>query len=581
MSHPNPSTALATVVVDELARNGVTHVVLAPGSRSAPLAFAAAAHPGVVVHTEIDERSAGFLAVGMGRETGRPAAVLTTSGTAAVNLHPSVVEADLGRVPLLVLTADRPPELHDVGANQTIDQRHLFGGSVRWEGALGPAEDLPGANSWWRSVICRGVGEATGAPPGPVHLDLAFREPLVPLTDDGRSVASPFRSVTGGRGGGAPWTSRSPAPIPVVPLSDDVVAEERGLVVAGDLGPTVATGVIAGELAARLGWPLVAEPTAGTRPAQAISTAHHLFTHPRFVDEFRPEVVLVVGRAVLDRGLARLCRRTRVVVADPWGWPDPGRLAVEMLAGIPAPPGDVPARTSGWRRAWLGVERTVRQALDQALDGFETVTEPRVARDVAALLDGDDRLVVSSSMPIRDLDRFMAPGPVRVHANRGASGIDGFVSTVLGVAAGHGGRTLGLAGDLAMLHDASGLLVRPRPDAVFVVVNNDGGGIFSFLPQARFPDRFEELFAAPHGRSFQAMATFYGVGHHRVDEPDGLVAAVEGAFADGGIQIVEVATDRLRNVEVHDHLAQVATEALDRWLEDPVRARGHPSSPEV
>ncbi len=581
MSHPNPSTALAAVVVDELVRNGVVRFVVAPGSRSAPLALAVAAHADAELHVEVDERSAGFFALGIGRETGRPAAVLTTSGTAAVNLHPAIVEADSGRVPLVALTADRPPELHDVGANQTIDQRWLFGRSVRWSTVLGPAEDRPEANAWWRSAICRAVAETTGSLPGPVHLDLAFREPLVPLTDDGRTVAEVFSSPTAGRADGRPWTAHASPPIPVVALPREFVAVDRGLVVAGDLGPVPGAATVVDEVAARLGWPLVAEPTLGARPAQTITTASHLLAHPGFVETHRPEAVLVVGRAVLDRHVAAVVAQSEVVVADPWGWPDPGRRAVRMVTGLPEVALPVPPRRGGWRRSWLEAERVVRRSLDAALDTFDRPTEPRVARDVGASLGGGDRLVVASSMPVRDLDRFMVPGPVRIHANRGASGIDGFVSTVLGVAAAHEGRTVGLAGDLAMLHDASGFLVERRPAGVFVVVNNDGGGIFSFLPQARFPEHFEELFGTPHGRSFRVLAHLYGLGHRSIDAPGATVEAVEAAFAEGGTQIVEVVTDRRSNVEVHLQLEAVAREALDRWLEDRLRAPGRPSSPEA
>lgn len=567
MTVANPSTALALVVVDELVRNGVTRFVMAPGSRSTPLVLAAASHPDVVLHVEVDERSAGFFALGVGRETGRPAAVVTTSGSAAVNLHSALVEADHGRVPLLALTADRPPELHGVGANQTIGQQGLFGPSPRWATTLGPAEDRPQSNRWWRSSVCRAVAEASGAgsPPGPVHLNLAFREPLIPLTDDGRTAAAAFASPIDGRPEGEPWTRYRSGEVPTVVLPTSWVGEERGLVVAGDLGPCLPSAPVADALAARLGWPLLAEPTAGFRPSQTISPL--VVSHPGFADRYHPEVVLVVGRAVIDRDLDQLLARSDVLVADPWGWPDPRRSAVEMVAGIPSVPSEVPPRRSGWRRDWMEADRAVRAAVGRCLDGFNEPTEPRVARDVAAFLGEDDRLVVASSMPVRDLDRFMVPGRVRIHTNRGASGIDGFVSTVLGVASAHRGRTLGLAGDLAMLHDAGGLAVDPRPDAVFVVVDNDGGGIFSFLPQARLSEHFERLFGTPHGRSFAALARLHDAGYRRAAGPGEVGAALVEAFGEGGVQLVEVPGDRERNVAVHRRLAEVAAAALDGWLQ--------------
>jgi 2-succinyl-5-enolpyruvyl-6-hydroxy-3-cyclohexene-1-carboxylate synthase len=571
MSHANPSTALATVLVDELVRNGVGHLVLGPGSRSAPLAMAAAAHPAVQVHVHIDERSAGFAALGIGRATGAPAAVLTTSGTAAVNLHPAVVEAAAAAVPLIALTADRPPELRHAGANQTIDQVGLFGGAVRWFCEVGVPEDRPGSNAYWRSTVCRAVAAAVGlgGRGGPVHLNLAFRDPLVPASDDGRSSARPFASPTGGRPDGAPWTRLTrPEPGPAG-LSDRWTSVARGMVVAGDLGggrfvPSLAE---VDGLAARLGWPLVVEPPAGGRPAQVITTAHQLLGHPGFLDRYRPEAVLVLGRAGLSRNLAGLLATVPTIVADPGTWSDPARSAEEMLAGWPSPDIELGRRPDGeWRRGWLEAERVARAALDDALDAIDEPTEPRTARDAARSAVGG-RMVVASSMPVRDLDWYMHPGDVEIISNRGASGIDGFVATVLGVAAVSSRPVTALAGDLSVLHDAGGFLVDPRPDAVFVVVDNDGGGIFSFLPQAGFPEHFEQVFGTPHGRSFERLAAFHDLGFQAVERASGLVPAVEEARRAGGVHLVVVRTDRARNVEVHRELTAAVSRALDGWLD--------------
>ncbi|MFO7547800.1 MAG: 2-succinyl-5-enolpyruvyl-6-hydroxy-3-cyclohexene-1-carboxylic-acid synthase [Acidimicrobiia bacterium] len=570
MTLPNPSTALAAVLVDELSRNGVRHLVLGPGSRSAPVAMAAADHPDLGLHVHIDERSAGFAALGIGRASGAPAAVLTTSGTAAVNLHPAVVEADAAGVPLLVLTADRPPELRHTGANQTIDQIGLFGDAVRWFCEVGVAEDRPGSNPYWRSTVCRAVTEAFGhaGRGGPVHLNLAFRDPLVPASDDGRAVDRPFGSPTDGRPDGDAWTRRSRTGVGSVELSDRWTSVDRGLVVVGDLGgsPFGPTLSEIDGLAARLGWPLVVEPPAGGRPPQTISTAHHLLGHPGFTRRYRPEAALVLGRAGLSRNLAGLLAGVPTVVADPGTWSDPSRSAEEMLAAWPSiRPGPAGSRDGEWRRGWLEAERVARTALDTALDAGDEPTEPRVARDVARAAAGG-RLVVASSMPVRDLDWFMAPGDVEILSNRGASGIDGFVSTALGVAAVSGHPVTALAGDLSILHDAGGFLVEPRPDAVFVVIDNDGGGIFSFLPQAGFPEHFEQVFGTPRGRSFERLAAFHDLGFRPVDGAAELVPAVTDAHRAGGVHIVVVRGDRARNVEVHRRLTDSVSQALDEWL---------------
>ncbi len=256
-------------------------------------------------------------------------------------------------------------------------------------------------------------------------------------------------------------------------------------------------------------------------------------------------------------------------MADPFGWPDPERQGVELLAGIPVVVDpDLPAReASSWRRAWLDAERVARVAIDRRLDREPAPTEPRLARDVGRAMVGGDVLVVGSSMPVRDVDMFLAPGPFSIVSNRGASGIDGFVSTALGVACrAQEGSVVALGGDLSVLHDANGFLLAERPDAVFVIASNDGGGIFSFLPQARFPQHFERVFGTPHGRSFERLAAFHGLGFRRVEAADEVVAAIEDATEEGGVQLVEVPTDRAANVEFHRSVTADVHAALDRDL---------------
>lgn len=557
MSAPNVTVAAARILIDELCRNGVRHAVIAPGSRSAALAMAAAEHPDVSVAVEIDERSAGFLAIGIARELGRPAVVITTSGTAVTNLAPAVAEADIDCVPMILLTADRPPELHHVGANQTIDQVKVFGDRVRWFCGMGVPEPRADANAMWRSTVCQAVARATGAAgalSGPVHLNLPLREPSVPLTDDGRTRGLPFDSDTTGRPGSLPWT-RFGNPGRETAEPEVVDAERVVVAVAAD---THRRDLV--EVAASYGWVVIAEPQSGARTAGAITTAHHLLQDEGIAADLVADVVIEVGRVGLSRPVREFLDRAETRMVFDRRWVDPSRTAaVWGAAGIPRPA--VPRGEGRWLDTWRSLERKARAALDRALDD-SGLTEPRVARDAARSVPDNGRLVVASSMPIRDLDLAMGPSPVAVVANRGASGIDGFVSTALGVAAVTEGPTVALAGDLSILHDSNGFLVRPRPDAVFVVANNNGGGIFSFLPQAEFTDSFEQVFGTPHGVSFADLAGLHGLEHRSIDDPTELIPAVGGGIAKGGIHLIEIRTDRAANVEHHRALTRAVLSAL-------------------
>ncbi len=571
---PGPAAALGRVLVDELVRCGLTDLCLAPGSRSTPIVAAALAHPGLRVHVRIDERSAAFLALGLARGSGRPAAVVCTSGSAAANLHPAVVEADAARVPLLVLTADRPPELRHTGANQTIDQIGLYGRAVRWFCEVGPTEDVPGVVGYWRSTACHGWAAAIGAggPPGPVHLNLGLREPLVP------GIGDPFSQPTDGRPDGRPWTEvrrprRTPDPADLDDLAAEVSQAERGAVLVGDWnGPPAA--LIA--LAERLGWPLLAEPHSSARHPGGIAHSAWLLRHEGFAHAHRPDLVLTVGRVGLSRDLLSWLAGSRQVLIDPdAAWLDPVRQVGRIVAADPDLLADalldrVPARAAGeWLHSWRRADEAVARAVGQELERGAAATEPRVARDLAAALPDGAALVVASSMPIRDLDLVMAPRTgLRVIANRGASGIDGFVSTAIGVALAHDGPTYALAGDLSLLHDQNGLLVgrgEPRFSLVLVVVNNDGGGIFSLLPQADHLDEpvFERLFGTPHEVDLAAVAAAARCGHRRVQAAEDLVPAVQEAARRRGIQIVEVRTERGTNAALHHRLSDVARTALD------------------
>ncbi|MDE0234219.1 MAG: 2-succinyl-5-enolpyruvyl-6-hydroxy-3-cyclohexene-1-carboxylic-acid synthase [bacterium] len=565
-SHPNPSVALAEVVVDELVRGGVTRFTVSPGSRSAALARAAQDHPGAEVAVLIDERSAAYFAMGAGRVSGVPAAVITTSGSAVANLLPGVVEADASGVPLILLTADRPSELRNTGANQTIDQLELFGEAVRWFWEAGPAEDRPGSNAYWRASAARAVAEAQGwrGRPGPVHLNLSFREPTAPVSDDGRSRAEPFGSATEGRPDGRPWITARRAPEADLSFLEEVQRARRGVVVVGE--GAEGSGVFA-RLAERLGWPLVAEALSGVRRPPAISSYHHLLA--AFPAALKPDVALCFGKTGLSTSLAAVLSDpsvTQVVAGAPGRWADPDRAVMHMAAGsaqaVATALLDRVGEGSGapdWLGLWREAEAACRPVIDDILDHDDLPSEPRTARDLSAL--SLDTLVVGSSLPIREVEMFAPTTPARVLGNRGASGIDGLVSTALGAAWARPSRVACLTGDLALLHDSNGFLVDERPSCVLVVVNNDGGGIFNFLPHARHP-HFEKLFGTPHGLDFETLAAFHQLGYRRLARASELGPAVETAMAEGGVWLVEVRTHREETERLHRRIAEETARRL-------------------
>ncbi|HSK54188.1 MAG TPA: 2-succinyl-5-enolpyruvyl-6-hydroxy-3-cyclohexene-1-carboxylic-acid synthase [Jiangellales bacterium] len=557
----NPSTALATVLVDELVRGGVREAVLAPGSRSAPLALAlhaADAEASLRLHVRIDERSAAFLALGLARASGRPVPVLTTSGTAAANLHPAVLEASHGRVPLVLLTADRPPELRETGANQAVDQVGLYGSGVRFSQDVGVPEERAGQVAYWRALVGRALIAARGdldGDPGPVHLNLPLREPLLP--DGSRSSGWP--EPLDGRAGGAPWVSAADA---VRPGAVEVTDPDRPTVVVAGAGD----GGVGARLGAELGWPVLAEPVSGSFvPPVAVAAAPLLLGVGGWLADHRPGRVVVTGRPTLSRPVLRLLADESVEVWAVAGarYPDPGRSVARVVPGL-VPSGG--ARVAGaWAAAWVSAGEAVSRAVGEVLDAQAGPTGPGVARTVLACLPEGASLVVGASQPVRDL--HLAAGPrtgVRPYGNRGVSGIDGTVSTAVGVALARPGPAYALMGDLTFLHDANGLVVgpaEPRPDLTVVVVNDDGGGIFTLLEQGapRHAGAFERVFGTPHGVDLAALCSATGTGHVRVADLDGLVAELGRPE---GVRVVEVRVDRSAHRDLHARLRSVAAAAL-------------------
>jgi 2-succinyl-5-enolpyruvyl-6-hydroxy-3-cyclohexene-1-carboxylate synthase len=612
----DPGRRFALTLVDELARAGLAHACLAPGSRSAPLALALAEHPAVQVHVHVDERSAAYFAVGAAKRSGRPVAVLCTSGTAAANLHPAVLEADHARTPLLLLTADRPPELRGTGANQATDQLKLYGAAARWFCEVGLPTDGAAAGRYWRSLASRAWAAAGGPPAGPVHLNLAFAEPLVPPAPTVAPLppAPPAAAVapgtpalptpqTGGavpggtpgwprlggepapgRPGGAPWTATPtaagapPAPAEVAALAEAVRGAPRGVLVAG-WGAAPSPAAI-DAFAEASGWPVLADPLSGARRGpHAVSTYDGLLRAPRFAAAHRPQLAVRLGGGPTSKALAGwLDESVPQVLVDPTGgWPDPGRTASLRLVADPSallaavaaalrerPRPGPPA--GGWLAGWLEAERLARAAIDGLLDQWPEPFEGQVARDLVAALPDGATLVVGSSMPVRDVDAFARPRDgLRFVANRGLSGIDGFVATALGVAAAGEEPVAALCGDLTLLHDAASLLGaagRPR-GAVLVVCDNDGGGIFSFLPQAALPaELFEPLFGTPHGLDLAALAAAARLPCRQVEKAADLLPALHAALAAGGTQLLLVRGDRATNLARHRAVAEAVAAAV-------------------
>jgi 2-succinyl-5-enolpyruvyl-6-hydroxy-3-cyclohexene-1-carboxylate synthase len=594
---PNRNLALATALVDELARAGVRHFCVCPGSRSTPLAAALVAlrraDPGVRLWSQIDERSAGFFALGLAKATRAPAAVVCTSGTAAANLLPAVVEANLTAVPLVLLTADRPPELRDWGAAQTIDQVRLFGVHARWFAELPTPEPTPSALRHTRALGARAAAIAAGRPAGPVHLNVPFREPLEPepvAADRCAELAADPAAATG-RGSSAwsriSWPPARPDALVLQWLAARIATTPNGVIAAGPLAASDGLGAAALRLARAAGWPLLAEPTSQLRcGAHAVGpplvSAYDLFLrNEALAAELAPAVVLRLGAPLTSKPFAAWLARhgaAELWLVDPdERHADPTHRAAEVLRFDPE------ALCSGladelersgcrapvpWLARFAESDARARASLQRLLAADDRLLGVRAVAELAEALPAGTTLFVSNSLPVRDVDAAFPPSrrPLRVLANRGANGIDGIVSTALGAAAAGAGPLVLLTGDLALLHDLGGLAAAKRHGlaATIVVLHNDGGGIFSGLPVARHRDAvdFEALFSTPHGVDFAHAAALFGAQHVRAATVETFRLALKQAIGGPGLHLVEVPFDRERDVAVRRELfARAAREA--------------------
>ena len=575
------NTLWARAVVQELVRAGVSHAVVAPGSRSAPLALACAeAAAALRLFSVIDERTAGFFALGLALESGRPCAVVVTSGTAGAHLLPAVMEAWAAHVPLVVLTANRPWELQGFGAPQTVPQEELFGRFTRATAALTAPEATSSAFLHARALVARAVFRSRAAPRGPVHLDVPFREPLAPEPGEAEVVGLDALALEGREGSllASPAPSRRPPEEALTELRRRLAGTEKGLVVVGPRPETDGLAAAVLALANSYGYPVVADAASNVRwqgGAPVVGHADLLLRSSTLSTALRPELVLRLGGGLTSKRLGQWLEASgaeTVLLAEDDSVVDAAHrarlvLSGDLLATCVALTASSPPRRAPWAEAFLAADARADAALAKAFAASGPLSEPQLAHWLVSSLPKGARLVVGSSMPIRDVEAF-APSSaarIRVLANRGINGIDGTVSTALGVAAASGAPTVVLLGDLAFLHDLGALLIARRSaiPLTVVVANNDGGGIFSFLPVAGVGEAFEPLFATPHGLQLEHAGALFGARFSRVASAEQLSRALEVGLQ-GGLHLVEARVPaRAANVELHQALGERAARAAE------------------
>lgn len=571
--------ALASAFVEELARCGLRHAIVSPGSRSTPLAVALWRQPEIEVTVIVDERSAAFFALGAAQASGAPVAILCTSGTAAANYHPAICEADHSAVPLIALTADRPPELRGIGAGQAIDQLKLYGSSVRWFCEVGTHEADDAGLLHYRSTACRAFAAARGEPrPGPVHLNLAWREPLSPLPVEGAVTATDPLALEGRDR--RPLTAVTPLDLePSRFLLDEVakhvIEAKSGVIVAGRQPDPELREPLA-HLARAAGFPILAEPTSQLRcgphdRSHLVTTYDLLLRDERFRAAAAPDLVLRFGEMPTSKPLREWLAGSGAdqIVVDPLaGWNEPSRRAAAILRA------DLTDLAAGWaarvegeaREApalWLEAEHAAREAIAAELTGLEAPSEPGLQLALSAAHTDGDLVYTASSMPIRDQEAFLPPGEADVLflCNRGTNGIDGLVSSGIGAARASGRSTTIVTGDLGLLHDIGGLaaLRDVETPVRIVVVDNDGGGIFHFLPQrsALAGEEFEALMGTPRGVSVARAAALFDLPHSRLESLDDLPAPLAA-----GTGLIEVPVDRAANLDLHRRLSAAVARSI-------------------
>ncbi|HEU5226181.1 MAG TPA: 2-succinyl-5-enolpyruvyl-6-hydroxy-3-cyclohexene-1-carboxylic-acid synthase [Ktedonobacteraceae bacterium] len=599
----NPTYVYINAFVDELQRAGLRNVIICPGSRSTPLALVCAAHPAIQTWMHIDERSAAFFGLGMAKRLRESVALVCTSGTAAANFLPAIVEAKLTHVPLLALTADRPYELRDCGAPQAIDQNRLYGTHVKWFVDVALPEATNAALRYIRTLACRAVALTTAVPSGPVHLNLPFREPLTPdaLADQPLPPVEQRDPVAWqGRPDNAPYvlvneaTLAPPTATQTAHLADLIGQAQRGLIIVGPIdNPALTLPLV--QLAQHTGYPILADPLSqlrnGEHDRSKIITSYDAFLRlDAFSERAQPELILRFGAMPTAKPLLLYLKRyascPQIVIDGYSSWDEPTQLASEFVHAEPAAlccdlltaygqARDItPTATmrSDWLTLWQQADTITRETLSAAIQDFTEPFEGRIFTELNQLLPTGTTLYVGNSMPVRDMDTFFwgSERPLRSIGNRGGNGIDGVISSALGASA-VSPRTepvVLVIGDLSFFHDLNGLLAAHlhHLNLTIVLVNNDGGGIFSFLPQAAHPEHFEQLFGTPTGLDFRPVVQMYGGTFERVASWEQFRQAVTTGINTGGLHVVELATERISNVAMHRQLWQLVDHGLRKQL---------------
>ena len=582
MTPATDTYVLLRAFVDELARCGMRTACTSPGSRCAPLVLTLAREERLECHSHIDERCAGFFALGAAKASGLPVAVTCTSGTAVAELLPAAIEAHEARVPLLLLSADRPPELRENGAGQAIDQLKIFGDAAKWFFEVGTHDATPERVRWIRTLACRAYWTALEGRPGAVHLNFPLREPLV--TD-----VEPLPREETARLGLRPYVLRPPTRAGTgsaeASLEEHVRSTLRGVLIAGRHERATPLGWAAAAFAERAGWPLLADPLSRARRGTA-AVAHYdvLLRDESFRRSVTPDLVLRVGDLPVSKPLrswlAGLGAVPQVALDPEGSWQDPSSVLNQSLAVEPAaalgrlaaawPAGAEDSAEEDWLASWHSADARASEAILGILDG-DGLDEPSVAAELGVLLPAEATLFVASSMPVRDIETFwpVREDPPRVLCNRGANGIDGIVSSALGAAAVTDGPVVLLTGDVALAHDLGGLLATRRLGLklTIVLLDNDGGGIFDFLPLARAPMAREDLYArhiaTPTGLDFGQAAALYGLAYERVRTLPELRSALEQALTPAtGSTLLHVRTERSSNVALHGRVWRAASNAI-------------------
>src|SRR5271168_391177 len=571
----NPNSRAAAAMAQEFARCGVTNACISPGSRSTAvvtgLLRARAIRPWVI----LDERSAGYFAIGMARETRRPVLLVCTSGTAAANYLSAVVEASLSNVPLIVVTSDRPPEARDCRSPQTIDQVRIFGSHARWSVDLAAPHAGDALEGYYRTIACRAAATAVQAPAGPVHLNFPFREPLIDVGEEAAAIG--LAEQVADVDADAPWALVCPVRTVLSDESARALAErlrgcERGVIVCGPRTADHDSDAQAvARLAQKLNWPMLADPLSGLRfgihdCSRVVDSYDVLLRNEGFSETHQPEAIIQLGDPPVSKALqqfmAAASRRFHLMVAQPGTWPDPLHVATDVApVGVlefctaMAAAVEGTGRPSSWLNEWLSASARVRAALDEMLAGETSMFEAKVITETIRLVPDGSLVHIGNSMPVRDLDTFVGrtPRDLALCGNRGANGIDGVLSTAFGAAATRRRPTVLILGDLSCLHDIGALQIAARYPIhlLVIVITNDGGGIFSFLPQAGLGDPFETFFGTPHGLDFEQVSALGRAPYAQASSWDSFEAAVSVALENPGLHLVELRSERNRNLEMH------------------------------